>query len=108
MNEKRKLHLPSDRNKLHALCDRLEAEIAMRKERLEKVRKLAEEADNAAIINTAKIYNITPEEFVRMAEALRSNSPGPKVEPQEIVVDKPEETKEEKDGSFELEETEDE
>ena len=108
MNEKRKLHLPSERNKLHALCNRMETEIATRKERLEKVRALAEEADNAAIINTAKVYNITPEEFVRLAEMLRSNSPGPKVEPQEIIEAKPEENKEEKDGSFELEDTEDE
>ena len=45
MNDIRKRHYPADRDKLHALCERLEAEIAERQERLAEVRKLAVAAD---------------------------------------------------------------
>ena len=74
MNDNKKRHYPADRDKLHALCERLEAEIAERQERLAEVRKLAIAADNAAIINTVKNHNITPEELVRVVEMIRSGN----------------------------------
>ena len=79
MSESRKRHYPNDRNKLHALCERLEAEIAERQERLVEVRKLADAADNAVIVNAANTYNVTPEEFVQMVQAFRSGNLFPEV-----------------------------
>ena len=80
MNEAKKRHYPADRNKLHALCSRLEAEIAERQERLAEVRKLADAADNAVIVNAAKTHNVTPDEFVRMVQAFRSGNQFPEME----------------------------
>ena len=79
MSESRKRHYPNDRNKLHALCERLEIEIAERQERLAEVRKLADAADNAVIVNAAKTYNVTPEEFVQMVQAFRAGNLFPEV-----------------------------
>lgn len=76
MNDNKKRHYPADRDKLHALCERLEAEIAERQERLAEVRKLAIAADNAAIINTVKNHNITPEELVRVWRRSAHGKPG--------------------------------
>ena len=100
MNETKKRHYPADRNKLHALCERLEAEIAERQERLEEVRKLADAADNAVIVNAAKTYNVTPEEFVQMVQAFRSGNLFPVIEAQEDEFAEPAE-------EFELSDEED-
>ena len=74
MNDNKKRHYPADRDKLHALCERLEAEISERQERLAEVRKLAIAADNAAIVNAVKTHNITPEELVQVVEMIRSGN----------------------------------
>ena len=110
MNDNRKRHYPADRDKLHALCERLETEIAERQERLTEVRKLATAADNAAIINAVKAHNITPEELVRVVEMIRSGVPIPLLGIAEEESAKPEKPRKEtkKDGSFEPEENEDE
>ena len=110
MNDNRKRHYPADRDKLHALCERLEAEIAERQERLAEVRKLAIAADNAAIINTVKTHNITPEELAQVVEMIRSGNPMPQLGIAEDESVKPAKARKEtkKDGSFEPEENEDE
>ena len=110
MNDKKKRHYPADRDKLHALCERLEAEIAERQERLAEVRKLAIAADNAAIINTVKNHNITPEELVRVVEMIRSGNLTPVFGIEETEPAEPEKTRKEskKVGSHEPEEIENE
>ena len=110
MNDNRKRHYPADRDKLHALCERLEAEIAERQERLAEVRKLAIAADNAAIINTVKAHNITPEELAQVVEIIRAGNPMPLLGIAEDESAKPAKPRKEtkKDGSFEPEENEDE
>ena len=84
MNEDRKRRYPTDREKLHALADRLEKEIAERQEKLAEVKRLIVHANNMLIVNAAKTYNVTPEEFVRLAQALRSNAPSPEIDPKEV------------------------
>ena len=102
MNDNKKRHYPADRDKLHALCERLEAEIAERQERLA--------ADNAAIINTVKSHNITPEELVRVVEMIRSGNLTPVFGIEETEPAEPEKTRKEskKVGSHEPEEIENE
>ena len=85
MSEDRKQRYPTDRIKLRALAARLDKEIAVRQEKLAVVKKLIVQADSACIVNTAKTYNVTPEEFIRMVQALRSNTPGPEIDPKEVV-----------------------
>ncbi len=78
MSEVKKRRYPTDRVKLHAMVDRLESEIADRQERLAEVRKLAKEADNAAIVSMAKVYNVNPDEFKQVMEYMRKHGvPGP-------------------------------
>ncbi len=110
MNDIRKRHYPADRDKLHALCERLEAEIAERQERLAEVRKLAVAADNAAIVNAVKTHNITPEELVQVVEMIRSGNLMPVLPIEEEKLAGMEKARKEtkKDGSFEPEENEDE
>ncbi len=86
MNDKRKSRYPTDREKLRALAKRLENEISSLQEKLAEVKRLIIQADNAVIINAAKTYNVTPEEFVRMVQALRSNTPGPNIDPKETTM----------------------
>ena len=110
MNDIRKRHYPADRDKLHALCERLESEIAERQERLAEVRKLAVAADNAAIVNAVKTHNITPEELVQVVEMIRSGNLMPVLPIEEEKLAGMEKIRKEmkKDGSFEPEENEDE
>ena len=66
MEEVRKRRYPTNRAKLYELRDRLEQEIAESQAALNDVRRLIREADNAAIINTARANNVTPEDFVEL------------------------------------------
>ncbi|MBR0393256.1 MAG: DUF4315 family protein [Oscillospiraceae bacterium] len=103
MEEARKRRYPANREKLYELRDKLDAEIAERQSALNDVRKLIREADNAAIINTARIYNVTPEEFAELVKQSRSGEPNPKkpaakkpaAEPKEEPKNKTEETENE-------------
>jgi len=106
VNENRKRHYPADRNKLHELCNRLEAEIAERQERLAEVRKLAIAADNAAIVNTVKTFNVTPEEFAQLVQEMRLRNPNIDLPAKPELGKRKKEEK--KDGSFEPEEIENE
>ena len=74
MTENKKPRYPSDRLKLHALKDRLEQEIAQRQQKLVEVTRLVRQADNSAIVKTALNYDVTPDEFDRLVQALRSGS----------------------------------
>ena len=82
--------------------DGLASVVAVRQEKLAVVKKLIVQADSACIVNTAKTYNVTPEEFIRMVQALRSNTPGPEIDPKEVVPI------EEAEDDEDTEETEDE
>ena len=108
MEEVRKRRYPTNRAKLYELRDRLEQEIAESQAALNDVRRLIREADNAAIINTARANNVTPEEFVELIKKLRSGDLNPKTglektparklvapDPKEETEDKTEETENE-------------
>ena len=74
MAENKKRRYPSGRLKLHAMKDRLETEITERQEMLEEVTRLTRQADNTAIVNTATNYNVTPETFNMIVQALNSGA----------------------------------
>lgn len=89
MEEVRKRRYPTNREKLYELRDKLEAEISERQSALSDVRKLIREADNAAIINTAKIYNVTPEEFAELVNLSRSGELNPKIRHEKPAAKRP-------------------
>ncbi len=89
MEEVRKRRYPTNREKLYELRDKLEAEISERQSALSDVRKLIREADNAAIINTAKVYNVTPEEFAELVNLSRSGDLNPRNCNEKPAVKKP-------------------
>lgn len=89
MEETRKRRYPTNRTKLYELRDKLEQEITERQTALNDVRKLIREADNAAIINTARINNVTPEEFAELVKTLHSGELNPKVHQEKPASKKP-------------------
>lgn len=87
MAENTKRRYPSNRHKLHALKERLESEIAEKQEMLVEVTRLTRQADNAAIVHTALNYDITPEEFDRLMQALRTEEKTPELPEATASVD---------------------
>ena len=71
MNENKKRHYPKDRAKLHALLDKREKELQAMQAEVDEIRALVKEADSAAINATAEAYNVTPEQFAEIMQALR-------------------------------------
>lgn len=77
--EKKKPRFPTDLHKLRELEERLVREIAQKQDRLIEVRKLLRQAENTAILNTAHTFNVTPEEFGALVQALRSGNITPEM-----------------------------
>ena len=71
MNENKKRHYPKDRAKLHALLDKREKELRAMQAEVDEIRALVKEADSAAINATAEAYNVTPEQFAEIMQALK-------------------------------------
>ena len=71
MNENKKRHYPKDRAKLHTLLDKREKELQAMQAEVDEIRALVKEADSAAINATAEAYNVTPEQFAEIMQALR-------------------------------------
>ena len=92
MAENTKRRYPSNRHKLHALKERLESEIAEKQEMLLEVTRLTRQADNAAIVHTALNYDITPEEFDRLMQALRTDEKTPELPEATASVETQEDT----------------
>ena len=92
MAENTKRRYPSNRHKLHALKERLESEIAEKQEMLLEVTRLTRQADNAAIVHTALNYDITPEEFDRLMQVLRTDEKTPELPEATASVETQEDT----------------
>ena len=71
MNENKKRHYPKDRAKLPALLDKRDKELQAMQAEVDEIRALVKEADSAAINATAEAYNVTPEQFAEIMQALK-------------------------------------
>ena len=73
MNENKKKHYPKDRQKLHELLEKKEQELQALQAEVNEIRTRVREADFSAINATAMAYNVTPEQFAEIMQAMQKN-----------------------------------
>ena len=72
-NESKKKRYPSDRLKLHALLVKKEQELLDLQSEVQDLRNRVRQADFTAINATAALYNVTPEMFEQIMQAMKGD-----------------------------------
>lgn len=73
-SEAKKKRYPSDRLKLHAMLGKKEQELHELQDEVQELCRRVKQADFTAINATAAMYNVTPEQFEQIMQALRSEN----------------------------------
>ena len=88
-NENKKRRYPSDRLKLHALLAKKEQESAALQAEVRHLQALVKQADVDAIVATADMYHVTPEELSAFMQKFFGDRAEPVPEAPEAVTAEP-------------------